>query len=73
MNKSPIQLSLAGMYVLIDTLRGAIMIHDNGKLFMFTPEDRQHLLESIFSQLNKIGIKIDVEEESKVTPPTITQ
>lgn len=73
MNKAPIQLTLAAMYVLIDTLRGAIMIHDNGKLFIFTPAERQKLLEEVFSQLNKIGIKIDVEEESKVTPPTITQ
>jgi len=57
------KLTLAELYLIIDTLKGSCSLQDNGRLFTFKREQRLELLNAMLEKMNKISINLDIKEE----------
>jgi hypothetical protein len=62
MDKNKIVISLTEIQIIIGTLRDSLTIGDNGKIFNYSAKDRNAVMADLYSQLNKIGIIVEVNQ-----------
>ena len=56
-------ITLAQLWVIMDTLSGSSAIVDGGNIFKFTAETRKAVEKELLSQMSRVAISMDVKEQ----------
>ncbi len=57
-------LSISSILVIVDTLQKSLRLQDGGKLFLFTQETRNAVMQDIIKQCARVGVNVEVSHES---------
>ena len=57
------KLSMAQIMIIVDTLSGSLAMKDDWKIFRYTAEAREELMQEIFNQASSYYILIREEEK----------